>query len=151
MDCSTRTRGTTFLLSKGVSRRQLFLFGLASCIVVPPAFASDGARPGSFSAIGGDADGAIDIEQAKRAAEIRFQHLDRHHAGKLSRTQLGRRRVTLQEFSWADRDHEGTLDKDEYLTLVERQFRAADLDRDGKVSRAEFYATTGLPLRRLLY
>jgi len=151
MDWSIRARNTTSLLSKGVSRRQLFLFGLASCVAVPPAFASEGARPGSFSAIGGDDNGTIDLEQAKRAAEIRFQHLDRHHTGKLSWTQLGRRRVTLQEFSWADRDHEGTLDKDEYLTLVERQFRAADLDHDGRVSRAEFYATAGLPLRRLLY
>jgi Ca2+-binding EF-hand superfamily protein len=134
---------------KGTSRR-LLLLGLASCMIAP-AFARGGARPSSFQAIDRDRDGTIDLAEAKRAAELSFQRRDRHHAGKLSRAQLGRRRVSLAEFSWADRDHDGTLDKDEYLALVERQFKAADTDHDGTVSRAEFKSRSGLPLRRLLY
>jgi hypothetical protein len=59
--------------------------------------------------------------------------------------------MTVAEFSWADRNHDGSLSKDEYLALVERQFRAADLDNDSTVSRAEFESKSGLPLRRLLY
>jgi len=135
---------------KGTSRR-LLLFGLASCMMAPAAFARGGARPSSFQAIDRDRDGTIDLDEAKQAAELSFQRLDRHHAGKLSRAQLGRRRVSLAEFSWADRDHDGTLDKDEYLALVERQFKAADTDHDGTVSCVEFKARSGLPLRRLLY
>jgi Ca2+-binding EF-hand superfamily protein len=132
-------------------RRQLVLFGLASCMAASPAFARGGARPSSFAAIDRDADGTIDLDEAKRAAGLLFERLDRRRAGKLSPAQLGRRRVTLAEFSWADRDHDGTLDKDEFIALVERQFKAADLDNDGTVSRAEFKARSGLPLRRLLY
>ena len=131
-------------------RRQLLLFGLASCIAAPAAFARGGARPGSFAAIDRDNDGTIDLDEAKRAAGLLFDHLDRHHTGTLSRAQLGRRRLTAEEFSWADRDHDGTLTKDEYLALVERQFKAADPDNDGTVSRAEFHSRAGLPLRRLL-
>jgi hypothetical protein len=152
MDWLVLMRGPTPTAHEGPSRRQLLLFGLASCVAAPPsAFARGGGRPGSFSAVDGDADGTIDLDEAKRAAEIRFQHLDRHRVGKLSHAELGRRRLTVPEFSWADRDHDGTLDKDEYLALVERQFRAADVDHDGMVSRAEFESRSGLPLRRLLY
>ena len=136
---------------KSTSRRQLLLFGLASCMLAPAAFARGGGRASSFQAIDRDRDGTITLDEAKQAAELSFQRLDRHQAGKLSRAQIGRRRVSLAEFSWADRDHDGTLDKDEYLALVERQFKAADTDHDGTVSRAEFESRSGLPLRRLLY
>jgi hypothetical protein len=152
MDWLVSMRGPAPTAPEGPSRRQLLLLlGLASCMAAPPAFARGGGRPGSFSAIDGDANGTIDLDEAKHAAEIRFQHLDRHRVGKLSHAELGRRRLTVPEFSWADRDHDGTLDKDEYLALVERQFRAADVDHDGMVSRAEFESRSGLPLRRLLY
>ncbi len=138
-------------MSKRQSRRQLLLFALASCIAAPAAFARGGGRPGSLAGIDRDADGTIDLDEAKGAAELLFQHLDRNRRGKLTRAELGRRRVAGAEFSWADRDHDGTLDKDEYLALVERQFRAADVDHDGTIDRTEFKSRAGLPLRRLLY
>jgi hypothetical protein len=135
------------------SRRQLLSLGLltAGCVGAVSSALASGGRPASFEAIDRDRDGTIDLDEAKRAAALLFDQLDRHRTGKLSRTLLGRGRMSLAEFSWADRDHDGTLTKDEYLALVERQFRAADLDRDGTVSRAEFHARSGLPLRRLLY
>jgi|SRR5215475_2125396 len=106
---------------------------------------------GSFEAIDRNRDGTIDLDEAKRAAAGRFDQIDHRRAGKLSRAALGRGRLTVAQFSWADRDHDGTLTKDEYLALVEREFRAADPDGDGTVSRAEFNSRAGLPLRRLLY
>ena len=151
MDQSAFVRRPLSTAPKSAFRRQLLLFGLAGLITAPAAFARGGGRPGSFSAIDRDNDGTIDIGEAKRAAGLLFDHLDRHHTGTLSRAQLGRRRLTAEEFSWADRDHDGTLTKDEYLALVERQFKAADPDNDGTVSRAEFNSRAGLPLRRLLY
>jgi Ca2+-binding EF-hand superfamily protein len=151
MDQPALMRNPTSTAPKSASRRQLLLFGLASCVVMPAAFARGGGRPSSFAAIDRDSDGTIDLDEAKRAAELLFQHLDRNHTGKLSRREIGRRRVSLAEFSWADRDHDGTLDKDEFLALVERQFKAADRDHDGTVDRAEFNSRFGLPLRRLLY
>jgi Ca2+-binding EF-hand superfamily protein len=105
----------------------------------------------SFEAIDRDRDGTIDFDEAKRTAERLFDQLDRRQAGKLSRAELGRGRLTVAQFNSADRDHDGTLTKDDYLGLVEREFRSADTDRDGTVSRAEFKSRGGLPLRRLLY
>lgn len=105
----------------------------------------------SFEAIDRGRVGTIGSDEAKRTAERLFDQLDRRQAGKLSRAELGRGRLTVAQFGWADRDHDGTLTKDEYLVLVEREFRAADTDRDGTVSRAEFQSRAGLPLRRLLY
>ncbi len=136
--------------AKGMSRR-LLLIGLASFAAAPAALARGGGRGGSFAGIDRDRDGTIDLNEAKRAAEALFEHLDRRQTGTLSRRQIGRLRVSLAEFSWADRDHDGTLDKDEYLALVERQFNAADVDHDGTVDRAEFYSRAGLSLRRLLH
>lgn len=135
---------------KSVSRRKLLLFGLASFMMAPAAFAR-GGRAGSFAALDRGGNGTIDLDVAKRAAERLFQELDRHGAGKLTRAQLGRRRLTAAEFSSADLDHDGSLDKGEYLALVEQQFKAADVDHDGTVSRTEFKSRSGLPLRRLLY
>lgn len=150
MDLPAFMRRPTSATPKSLSRRQLLLSGLASCVVAPAAFAQGGGRPGSFPAMDRDSDGTIDLDEAKRAAELLFQRQDRHRTGKLTRAQIGRRRLTAAEFSWADRDHDGTLDKDEYLALVERQFRAADPDKDGTIDRAEFKSRSGLPLRRLL-
>jgi hypothetical protein len=152
MDWLALTRRASDVLERP-SRRQLLSLGLltAGCMGAASSALAGGGRPASFEAIDRDRDGTIDLDEAKRAATLLFDQLDHHRTGKLSRTQLGRGRMTLAEFSWADRDHDGTLTKDEYLALVERQFRAADLDRDGTVSRAEFKARSGLPLRRLLY
>jgi len=147
-----RPTSTAPMAREGASRRLLLLFGLASLLAAPAAFArKGGGRASSFSGIDRDGDGTIDLDEAKHAAGLLFDHLDRRQAGKLSRAALGRRRVSLEEFSWADRDHDGTLDKDEYLALVERQFKAADRDNDGTLDRAEFESRSGLPLRRLLY
>jgi hypothetical protein len=45
------------------------------------AFARGGGRAASFSALDRDADGTIALDEAKRAAELLFQHLDRHRTG----------------------------------------------------------------------
>jgi EF hand domain-containing protein len=130
------------------SRRQLLVALLFAGIgTSSPAV----ARRASFAAIDRDQDGTIDLEEAKHAAELLFDQLDRDHTGKLSRQQLGHLRVSLAEFSWADRDHDGTLTKHEYLELVERQFKAAAHHHGGVVTRAAFESRSGLPLRRLLY
>lgn len=148
IDWVTVSRDRAGLTFGRTSRRQLLV---ALVIAAVGAATSAVARPASFVAVDADHDGTIDLDEAKRAAGLLFDQLDRDHTGKLSRAQLGHLRVGLAEFSWADRDHDGTLTKDEYLALVERLFKAADRHHNGTVNRAEFHSKSGLPLRRLLY
>jgi hypothetical protein len=147
IDWLTVSRGRAVPTLARASRRQLLLGVLIGIATTSVAV----ARPASFVAIDADHDGTIDLDEAKRAAGLMFDQLDRQHTGKLSRAELGRLRVGLAEFSWADRDHDGSVTKDEYLALVEREFKAADRHHTGAVNRAEFHSRHGLPLRRLLY
>jgi hypothetical protein len=50
----------------------------------------------------------------------------------------------------ADSDNDGTLDKNEYLALVEQRFKAADPDEDGKLDAKEQKTPAGKSLLHLL-
>jgi hypothetical protein len=58
--------------------------------------------------------------------------------------------VSRRDLVGADPDHDNTLTKDEYLTVVERRFKAADKDNDGTLSSWELHSHAGRALARLL-
>jgi len=58
--------------------------------------------------------------------------------------------LTAKEFADADPDHDGTLTKDEYLTVVEQRFTAADPDHDGTLDAKELSTKARQALLRLL-
>jgi Ca2+-binding EF-hand superfamily protein len=58
--------------------------------------------------------------------------------------------MVSNEFGAADGDHDGTLDKNEYLAFVEKSFKAADRDNDGTLDAKELSAARGRALQRLL-
>jgi Ca2+-binding EF-hand superfamily protein len=107
-------------------------------------------RPASFAAIDSNRDGKLDLDEIKRAAAALFDELDMDRRGALSRSKLGRR-LSGKDLASAGMGKYGMLTKDEYLSIVELRFEAADADHDGRISRAEFYSTAGLALRRLVY
>src|SRR6266536_4742766 len=76
------------------------------------------------------------LDEVKKAATARFNALDRDHDGTIDRRELGAT-VTAWQFRRADPDKDRTLDKNEYLALVEKLFRAADKDHDGTLDRKE--------------
>ena len=65
----------------------------------PPNAEEDGAK---------NDDGMIDLAEAKQAASRKFDQLDRKRTGALSRSQVGRLRLTRKEFAAADTDNDGT-------------------------------------------
>jgi EF hand len=67
----------------------------------------------------------MDLAEAKKAAGALFDWLDRDRDGTLDRREL-RGRVDAKEFAAVDPDKDGTLTKDEYFTIVEKRFKAAD-------------------------
>jgi Ca2+-binding EF-hand superfamily protein len=58
--------------------------------------------------------------------------------------------MVSKEFAAADRDHDGTVDRAEYLAAVEKAFRAANRDNDGTLDAKELSSAQGRALLRLL-
>ena len=77
-----------------------------------------------------DRDGTLDLAEAKKAAEAKFDSLDTDHDGTLNAKEMAPTQVHKMSISKADLDKDGTLDKSEYLGLVEARFKAADTDHD---------------------
>ena len=102
-----------------ISRRLAILAALG--VVIYPALP---ALPASDPDLLAGLD-TVSLDEAKKAAEVIFDKLDRDHDGTLTRCEL-RGRLSTKEFVAADTDKDGTISKDEYLAVVERRFRAAD-------------------------
>jgi Ca2+-binding EF-hand superfamily protein len=96
-----------------------------------------------------DHDGTVSVDEAKKAAEVMFDKLDRDHDGTLTGREFSGR-LTAREFAAADADKDGTLNKDEYLAVVEQRFKAADIDNDGTLTRQELKTKAGRQLLRLV-
>ena len=94
-----------------------------------PAF----ARGASFQAIDSNRDGALDLDEIKKAASAKFDALDRNRTGTLSRREIGRLRLSRKDFAAGDPDKDGTLTKDEYLAIVEQ--RTCALADENRVPR----------------
>jgi Ca2+-binding EF-hand superfamily protein len=61
-----------------------------------------------------------------------------------------RGRVNAKDFAAADPDNDGTLDKNEFLALVEKRLNAADPDKDGTIDAKEIKSAGGRSLVQLL-
>jgi Ca2+-binding EF-hand superfamily protein len=129
-----------------ISRRRVFaVVGTALIVATTPAWAAS-SLVGQFDL---DKDGSVDLAEAKKAAAALFDKLDVDKKGVLTQKQL-RGRVSSKAFAAADADKDGTLSKDEYLTIVEQRFNAADANHDGKLVNFEFHTPQGKALTKLL-
>jgi Ca2+-binding EF-hand superfamily protein len=117
------------------SRRTL-LVSIAGAFALgsSPGIADSALPPGLDT----DADGTVDLAEAKKAAEALFDKLDRDHDGTLDAKEL-RGRLSKGNFEAADPDKDGTISKEEYLVLVERRFKVADRDGDGTLTAKELH------------
>ena len=103
------------------------------------------ASPGVLRSLDSDADGTVDLNEAKAAAARVFDRLDRDRDGTLDRHEL-RGRVSASDLAAADPDKDGTVDKNEYMAIVERRFKAADADNDGTLDLKELRSRAGRAL-----
>jgi hypothetical protein len=129
-----------------ISRSMVGMAGLAGMGAAQAASASTGPDLKTWDT---DHDGTMDLTEAKRAAEAKFDRLDSDHDGTIDRKEsVGA--IGKATFAKGDVDKDGTLDKSEYLNLVEARFNAADTDHDGTVSESELNTPAGKALARLL-
>ena len=131
-----------------ISRRNVFTVALTALLAAAaaPVFAAPTSAVALFDT---DHDGTVDLNEAKNAASALFDKLDTDKDGTLDFKELGGR-LTQSDFKAADSDNDGTLSKDEYLAVVEKQFKAADPDNDGTVAATEFETPAGRALSQLL-
>jgi Ca2+-binding EF-hand superfamily protein len=127
---------------KFISRRVLLASALT--VTLSPSFAAS-----VFSGIDTNADGTIDLNEAKAAASKAFDKLDTNHDGTLNRAEL-RGRIPERDWKTANPDNDKTLTKEEYLNYVEYAFKRADANSDGKVDAKEADTPAGRLLLRLL-
>lgn len=97
-----------------------------------------------------DNDGTVDLAEAKDAAASTFDKLEKDADGTLDFKETGGR-LSKKEFKEADPDNDGTLTRDEYLALVEKRFTAADPDADGALGAKELRSTAGRAFFRLVH
>jgi Ca2+-binding EF-hand superfamily protein len=124
------------------SRRSIFL--AASALLCAGSALAEVSK-----ALDPDADGTIDLAEAKKAAGALFDKLDKDHEGTLDIKEL-HGRVSKDDLAGADPDKDATLTRDEYLSLVETRFKAADPDREGTLDAKELKTPAGKALLKLL-
>jgi hypothetical protein len=102
-----------------------------------------------------DKNGTISLNEAKSAAIAVIVKIDADHNGILDNKELGGRVELLDQLfsqghSFMYWKAKRTVTKEEYLTLVEGRFKAADPDDDGTLDTKELETESGQLLLKLL-
>ena len=102
-----------------------------------------------FSEADTNKDGSIDKAEAQAMHEKHFNEMDTNHDGKLSADEMKAGKYSHSAmhdkgsmgFKKADKDNDGTLDREEAKMLphVSKNFDAIDVDKDGTVDRDEVH------------
>jgi len=102
-----------------------------------------------FSEADSNKDGYIDKAEDHTMHEKRFNEMDANHDGKLSADEVkacknshgAMHNKGSMGFKKADKDKDGTLDREEAKTLphISKNFDAIDVDKDGTVDRDEVH------------
>jgi hypothetical protein len=129
--------------------RRIAIFAALGVPFYPALPALPASDPDLLAGLDTDHDATVSLDEAKKAAEVMFDKLDRDHDGTVTGREL-RGRLSAREFAAADANKDGTISKDEYLAVVEQRFKAADADNDGTLTRRELRTKAGRQLLRLL-
>jgi hypothetical protein len=129
--------------------RRIAIFAALGVLFYPALPALPGSDRDLLAGLDTDHDATVSLDEAKKAAKVMFDKLDRDHDGTVTGREL-RGRLSAREFAAADADKDGTISKDEYLAVVGQRFKAADTDNDGTLTRRELRSKAGRQLLLLL-
>ena len=149
--CAATPAGTTAQAPPAPTATQ------AAPVSSPPSVGSKAALPRDPQELRRDpvqalditGDGAVDAAEVKSAAAARYDVLNPALDEQL-RTRAAAPSLSAGEFRQADTDRNGVLSKAEYLALAERRHGEADADGDGKLGQSELSGPRSEPLLRLL-
>ncbi|WP_442756105.1 EF-hand domain-containing protein [Methylocystis sp. JAN1] len=121
----------------------------AAALIAGPVTPALAKKPAPVAALDTDNDSTVDLAEVKKSAEGLFDKLDTDKDGSIEPKEL-HGRLSKKEFKTADPDNDGTLDKNEYVAVVEVLFKAADPDNDGTLDDKEFGSKEGKSLLRVV-
>jgi Ca2+-binding EF-hand superfamily protein len=106
----------------------------------PPGPGEEGPLRALFDRIDQNRDGFVAQSELDAARNEEFQRLDGNGDGRLTRDEYvaARGREAGRRFDELDRERKGFLTRLDYLEVGRRMLRAADRDRDGRLSWEEF-------------
>jgi len=109
------------------------------------------ARPATpLTTLDTDKDGTLDSAEINKAAETLFDRLDKDKDETLEPKEL-QGRLSRKDFKAADPDNDGTLTRDEFLSAAGNLFKGADPDNDGTLDAKELASKPGKALLRLTH
>jgi len=121
----------------------------AAALVAAPVTPALAKKPSPVTTLDTDNDSTVDLNEVKKSAEGLFDKLDTDKDGSIEPKEL-HGRLSKKEFKAADPDNDGTLDKNEYIAVVEVLFKAADPDNDSTLDDKEFSSKDGKSLLRVV-
>ncbi|WP_424362780.1 EF-hand domain-containing protein [Methylocystis parvus] len=120
----------------------------AAALAVVPISPALAKKASPVATLDTDNDSTVDLNEIKKSAEELFAKLEKDSDGTIEPKEL-QGRLSKKEFKAADPDNDGTLDKNEFLAVVESLFKAADPDNDGTLDEKEFASKQGKALLRV--
>ena len=127
--------------------RPLILSVAAVCVLASPALAISGAD--ALKRLNHDNDQTVELPEVLDASTKRFQELNKDNDLTLDKAETAGL-VTDAEWKAYNKDHDGTLELDEWLNIVRARFRAADTKKVGKLTAQELDTPAGQALLKLV-
>lgn len=117
-------------------------------VLALPATSTLAKSAGAVAALDTDNDGTVDLNEIDKSASELFTRLEKDMDGTVDLKEM-KGRVSKKDFKTADPDNDGTLSKDEFLALVAGRFKDADPDNDGTLDAKELASKNGKALLRV--
>jgi hypothetical protein len=125
----------------------LILSVAVGCVMASAALAISGAD--ALKRLNHDSDQTLELPEVLDASAKRFQELNKDNDLTLDKAETAGL-VSDAECKAHNKDHEGTLELDEWLNIVRARFHAADTKRDGKLTVQELDSPAGQELLKLV-
>jgi hypothetical protein len=125
----------------------LILSTAAACVMASEALAISGAD--ALKRLNHDSDQTLELPEVLDTSAKRFQELNKDNDLTLDKADAAGL-VSDAEWKAHNKDHDGTLELDEWLNIVRARFHAADTKKDGKVTVQELDSPGGQTLLKLV-
>jgi hypothetical protein len=125
----------------------LILSVAVACVTASAALAISGAD--ALKRLNHDSDQTLELPEVLDASTKRFQELNKDNDLTLDKAETAGL-VSDAEWKAHNKDHDGTLELDEWLNIVRARFHAADTKKDGKLTVQELDSPAGQELLKLV-